>query len=50
MNDIDRVRQLAERLMLEGFVDNEPDAQLVAIQIVIAAEASPSDRGSDDDG
>jgi hypothetical protein len=47
MNDIDRVHELASRLIREGFVDNEPDAQPIAIQIIIAAEDVPrSDRAS----
>jgi hypothetical protein len=51
MSDIERINDIAARLLREGFVDNEPDAVLTAIQIIIAAEdVSRSDLTSDADG
>jgi hypothetical protein len=52
MNDIKRVHEIAALLLREGFADNEPDAVLLAIRIVIAAaqDVSRSDRSSDAGG
>jgi len=46
-----RIAELAAHLLREGHVDNEPDARLAAIHILLASGASSVDspRGTDDD-
>jgi hypothetical protein len=45
--DQDRIDDLAARLIRQGYVDNEPDARLAAIRIILALERS---AGSDEEG
>jgi hypothetical protein len=41
MSDIERVHELSQRLIHDGYVDNEPDARLMAIRILVAVEMFP---------
>jgi hypothetical protein len=51
VSDVQKVQELAQRLVREGYVDNEPDARLLAIRIFVAAKrVLPTDRERDDDG
>jgi hypothetical protein len=51
MSEIERVIELARRLIAEGHLDNEADARLAAVRIVCAAEASHGvDEANDDKG
>ena len=45
-----RIAELAAHLLREGHVDNEPDARLAAIHILLASGASSVDspRGTDE--
>ena len=45
---LDRVLMLAQSLLDDGYVDNEPDARLMAVRILVAAGAVASARHSDD--
>lgn len=52
---IERIHKLAQQFMREGFVDNEPDARLAAIRVLVAAErvghapSVPSEQEQSDD-
>ena len=41
-----RIDELAEHLLREGHVDNEADARLAAIHLILAADAHRDDEAS----
>lgn len=58
MIDIEKVHALAERLIRDGHVNDEPDARLMAIRILLAKDRArpttrptrrPTRRASEDD-
>ncbi|HEY2197508.1 MAG TPA: hypothetical protein VGH69_07395 [Mycobacterium sp.] len=49
MNDIEKVRKVFEQLIREGYADNEADARLLAIRLIVLADRVCGRRPSNDD-
>jgi hypothetical protein len=43
------IEELADRLLREGYLDNERDARLAAIRIILTIDPSVEDEDEDDD-